>query len=128
MKGREDDWNSPGVVVDGIDINTGQPNTDNITSEQYFQNIFPVMEPYVYKDDWVKLRELRIALDLPAQLASKFNARAISVALTGRNLHTWTDVPNIDPEFSYTVGNFQGIEFAALPNARTVGLSFRITP
>ena len=128
MKGREVDWNNPGVVVDGIDINTGQPNTDNITSEQYFQNIFPVMEPYVYKDDWVKLRELRVALDLPAQWASKFNARAISVALTGRNLHTWTDVPNIDPEFSYTVGNFQGIEFAALPNARTVGLSFRITP
>jgi len=128
LKGREVDWNNPGVVLDGIDINTGLPNTDNITAEQYFQNIFPVMEPYVYKDDWVKLREVRFGLDLPATWASKLNARAVNVALTGRNLHTWTKVPNIDPEFSYTVGNFQGIEFAALPNARTVGLSFRITP
>jgi len=136
LKGREVDWNNPGVVVDGIDINScaatgpcnGTPNTDNITAEQYFQNIFPVMEPYVYKDNWVKLRELRVAVDLPASWANLFNARAVNVALTGRNLHTWTSVPNIDPEFSYTVGNFQGIEFAALPNARTVGLSFRITP
>ena len=128
LKGREVDWNNPGVVVDGIDVNTGQPNTDNITAEQYFQNIFPVMEPYVYKDDWIKLRELRVGVDLPAAWANMFNARAVSVALTGRNLKTWTSVPNIDPEFSYTVGNFQGIEFAALPNARTIGLSFRITP
>jgi TonB-linked SusC/RagA family outer membrane protein len=128
LKGREVDWNNPGVVVDGIDINTGQPNTDNITAEQYFQNIFPVMEPYVYKDDWVKLRELRFGVDLPARWANMLNARAVNVSLTGRNLKTWTKVPNIDPEFSYTVGNFQGIEFAALPNARTIGLSFRITP
>jgi TonB-linked SusC/RagA family outer membrane protein len=128
MYGREVDWNKPGVVLDGIDINTGQPNTDNITSEQYFQNIFPVMEPYVYKDNWVKLRELRFGVDLPASWASRVNARAVNVSLTGRNLKTWTKVPNIDPEFSYSVGNFQGIEFAALPNARTVGLSFRITP
>ncbi|HJP59738.1 MAG TPA: SusC/RagA family TonB-linked outer membrane protein [Gemmatimonadaceae bacterium] len=136
LKGREVDWNNPGVVVDGIDINScaatgpcnGTPNTDNITAEQYFQNIFPVMEPYVYKDNWVKLRELRLAVDLPSSWANMFNARAVNVALTGRNLHTWTNVPNIDPEFSYTVGNFQGIEFAALPNARTIGLSFRITP
>jgi len=136
LKGREVDWNNPGVVVDGIDINScaatgpcnGTPNTDNITAEQYFQNIFPVMEPYVYKDDWVKLRELRIGLDLPGRWAQMFNARAVNVSLIGRNLHTWTNVPNIDPEFSYTVGNFQGIEFAALPNARTWGLSFRITP
>ncbi|MEO8910031.1 MAG: SusC/RagA family TonB-linked outer membrane protein [Gemmatimonadaceae bacterium] len=136
LKGREVDWNKPGVVVDGIDINTcaatgpcnGSANTTNITSEQYFQNIFPVMEPYVYKDDWVKLRELRFGVDLPAAWASMVNARAVNVSLVGRNLHTWTKVPNIDPEFSYTVGNFQGIEFAALPNARTIGLSFRITP
>ena len=60
--------------------------------------------------------------------AGLFNARAVNVALTGRNLHTWTKVPNIDPEFSYTIGNFQGFEFGALPNARSIGLSFRVTP
>jgi hypothetical protein len=128
LRGREIDWDNPGIVVDGIDVETEGPNTTNITAEEYFQNIFPVMEPYVYDASYVKLRELRFGLDLPTRWAGMFNARAINIALTGRNLHTWTKVPNIDPEFSYSVGNYQGIEFAALPNARTVGLSFRITP
>ncbi len=128
LKGREEDWDKPGVVVDGIDINTGKPNDINVPAEYYFQNIFPVMEPYVYKADWVKLRELRLGWDIPTGWASRLSARAVNIAVTGRNLHTWTDVPNIDPEFSYTVGNFQGVEFAALPNTRSWGLSFRITP
>jgi TonB-linked SusC/RagA family outer membrane protein len=136
LRGREIDWDNPGIVLDGIDINTcaatgpcnGSPNTDNITSEVYFQDIFPAMEPYVYDASYVKLRELRFGVDLPSGWASRFNARAINVSLTGRNLHTWTKVPNIDPEFSYTIGNFQGFEFGALPNARTFGLSFRVTP
>ena len=128
LKGREQDWDKPGIVLDGIDVNTGKPNTTTVTAEQYFQNIFPVMEPYVYDASWVKLRELRVGFDLPTTWASRLYAHSINVAVTGRNLHTWTKVPNIDPEFSYSVGNFQGVEFAALPNARTYGLSFRITP
>ena len=128
LRGREKDWNDPGIVVDGIDINTGLPNTINVTAEQYFQNIFPVTEPYIYDASYVKLRELRFGLDFPATWAGRVNARAVSVAINGRNLHTWTRAPNIDPEFSYTVGNFQGVEFGALPNTRSWGLSFRITP
>ena len=136
LRGREKDWNDPGIVLDAIDLRScaatgpcnGTPNTTNVTAEEYFQNIFPVMEPYVYEANYVKLRELRFGVDLPASWANKLNASAVSISLSGRNLHTWTNVPNIDPEFSYTVGNFQGIEFAALPNARTIGLSLRITP
>jgi TonB-linked SusC/RagA family outer membrane protein len=128
LRGRTVDWDNPGIVLDGIDDVTGLPNTINITSEQYFQSIYPSVEPFTYDASYVKLRELRFGLDLPATWASRLNSQAISIALTGRNLHTWTKVPNIDPEFSYTVGNFQGIEFAALPNARSWGLSFRITP
>jgi hypothetical protein len=128
LRGREVDWDTPGIVLDGIDVSTGLPNTINITSEQYFQSIYPSVEPFTYDASYVKLRELRFGLDLPTSWASRLNSQSISVALTGRNLHTWTKVPNIDPEFSYTVGNFQGIEFAALPNARSWGVSFRITP
>jgi len=128
LRGREVDWDNPGVVLDGIDEDTGLPNTINITSEQYYQGIYPSVEPFTYDASYVKLRELRFGMDLPATWASRFNAQSISLAVTGRNLHTWTKVPNIDPEFSYTTGNFQGIEFAALPNARSWGLSFRITP
>lgn len=128
LYGREQDWDKPGVVISGIDVDTGQPNTTRVTSEQYFQSIYPSIEPYVYDASYTKLREVRVGFDLPSRFSNRLNFSAISIAVTGRNLKTWTKVPNIDPEFSYTTGNYQGIEFAALPNPRSWGLSFRITP
>ena len=128
MAGREVDWDKPGIVAKGIDAATGLPNTVNVTAETYYQAIYPAIDPYVYDASYVKLRELRFGVDLPSSFVSRLNASSVNVALTGRNLHTWTKVPNIDPEFSYTTGNYQGIEFAALPNARVWGLSLRVTP
>lgn len=128
LKGRTVDWNNPGNVIKGIDDVTGKENTTNVTTEQYLQNIFPVTQPYVYDASYVKLREVRVGFDLPQRFASMFNARVVNVALSGRNLHTWTKVPNIDPEFAFQSGNFQGIEFAALPTARSIGINLRITP
>ena len=128
LRGRQVDWNNPGIVVKGIDVNTGQANTTNVTAEEYFQNIFPVNEPNIYKDTYFKLRELRIGYDLPSRWAQKFNASAVNVAVIGSNLHTWTNVPNIDPEFAYSSGNLQGIEYATIPSPRSWGISVRITP
>jgi len=128
LRGREIDWNNPGYVVHGIDVNTGQPNDVAVTSETFFQATFPAIEPYIYDDSYVKLREVRIGVDLPTRWANKFNAESMSIALTGRNLHTWTNVPNIDPEFTYSSGNFQGIEYAIPSNPRTIGFNVRITP
>jgi TonB-linked SusC/RagA family outer membrane protein len=145
LKGRQQDWDKPGIVVDGIDRRTckqgshtaadgsyvcvgGTANTTNRTAEDYFQSIFPVHEPYIYNASWVKLREVRLGVDLPQRWANRLYAQNVNIALIGRNLWTSTNVPNIDPEFSYSTGNFQGIEFAALPNPRSIGLSLRLTP
>jgi outer membrane receptor protein involved in Fe transport len=40
LRGRENDWNDPGVVVDGIDIDTGEPNDVQLTAEEYYQGLF----------------------------------------------------------------------------------------
>ena len=146
LRGREVDYNKPGIVVKGLDKATcgagsgptadgmyhcigGTGNTTTITAEEYFQNIFPVNEGYVYNDTYVKLRELRIGFDLPQEWAGKAHASAVNLALTGRNLHTWTKVPNVDPEVSYSTGNgTQGVEYGSIPNARTFGISLRVTP
>ena len=146
LKGREVDWNKPGYVVKGIDMSTcgagsahdverqllcvgGTANTTTVTSENYYQDIFPVNEGYVYNDSYVKLRELRIGLDLPQRWANAAHAAQVNLALTGRNLYTWTSVPNVDPEVSYSTGNgTQGVEYGSIPNARTFGISVRVTP
>lgn len=128
LRGRETDWNSPGYVVQGIDVNTGQPNTEVLTSEEYFQGFFGIMEPYIYDASYVKLREMRLGFDLPSRWTGRLNAQNINIALTGRNLITWTDVPNIDPEFAYSSTNFQMVEYAIPANPRSVGISVRIRP
>jgi len=130
LKGREKDWNDPGFVIDGIVESTGDPNTTNITTEQYWQTLAynGVAEPYVYDDSYLKLREVRLGYDLPARWAARLNTNAVNVALIGRNLWTHTNVPNIDPEVTYNTGSNQGIEYGALPSARSFGFSVRITP
>ena len=131
-KGREVDWNKPGLVVKGIDQATGLANTVNVDAETYWQcisyNCGQVIEDHIYDASYTKLRELSVTFELPQTWASRFNTSAISLGLTGRNLKTWTKVPNIDPEFSYQTGNNQGIEFASMANPRVWGLNVRITP
>ncbi|WP_420129017.1 SusC/RagA family TonB-linked outer membrane protein [Longimicrobium sp.] len=128
LRGREADFNNPGIVVDGIDTETGLPNTVNVSAEKYFQGYFPVIEPYVYDASFVKLREMRLGWDLPSRWTRRLGSGNVNVALTGRNLFTWTDVPNIDPEFAYSSGNFQGIEYAVPANPRSVGVTIRVNP
>jgi TonB-linked SusC/RagA family outer membrane protein len=130
LKGREVDWNNPGIVINGIIESTGQPNTKTITTEQYWQSLAynSIVEPYVYDDSFIKLREVRIGYDLPARWVNKLSANSVNVALIGRNLWTNTKVPNIDPEVTYNTGSNQGIEYGALPAPRSLGFSVRITP
>lgn len=146
LKGREKDWNNPGYLVKGIDVNScgagsayakngqfkcvgGSANVDTLTAEEYFQGIFPVNEGYVYDDSYVKLRELTISYDLPQRWASALHSAAVNVGLTGRNLYTWTNVPNVDPEVTYSTSNgTQGVEYGSIPNARSFGVNVRITP
>lgn len=128
LRGREVDWNDPGIVVEGIDRETGEPNTINVTAERYFGSIWGIHEQYVYDAGYVKLREARIGYDLPATLVSRLRMSAMNVSLTGRNLWTHSSIPNIDPEFTYGTGNAQGFEYATLPTSRSFGINLRITP
>mgnify|MGYP001601178148 CR=1 FL=1 len=128
LKGRETDWNDPGIVVDGIDRTTGEPNTITVTSEQYFLSLWLIHQQYTYDATYVKLREARIAYDLPDALASRLYAHAASIAIVGRNLWTHSKIPNIDPEFTYGSGNAQGFEYATLPTNRSIGINVQVTP
>jgi len=129
IPGREKDWNDPGVVVQGIDVDTGLPNTTAITAERYYHGLFGYTERYVYDAGYVKFRELRLSYNLPASWANKImGAHGATIAFTGRNLKMWTNVPNIDPEFAYSSGNDQGIEVNMSPNPRSIGFNLRIVP
>jgi hypothetical protein len=129
LKGREQDWNKPGIVVDGIDATTRQPNTTNVLSEDYFHNWFYSVEDGIYNTGFVKLRDMRLSWDVPSNLLTGLRLSALNVSLIGRNLHTWTSFPNYDPENATNSGNVgQGFDMGALPTTRSFGINLTITP
>jgi hypothetical protein len=115
-------------VAKGIDAETGQANTEVVTSEQYFQSLYGIHEAFVYDASFVKLRELRFGYDLPRSILSRARVRNANISLVGRNLLMRSKVPNIDPESALSTGNVQGLEFATIPTARSFGFNITFTP
>jgi outer membrane receptor protein involved in Fe transport len=129
LAGREVDWDDPGLIVKGIDRTTLLPNTTVVTAEDYNHTVYPIHEAAVYSTGFTKLREVRFSWDAPANIASRLRLSQLNVAFVGRNLLTWTDFPNYDPENSTSATNAgQGFDMGAMPTTRTFGLNFTLTP
>ncbi len=129
LKGREVDWDNPGVVARGIDEATGLANAVSVTAEDLNHSIYPIHAAAVYSTGFVKLREVRLSYAVPSSLASRLNLREMNLALVGRNLFTWTSFPNYDPENSSNATNGgKGFDMGAMPTTRSIGLNISITP
>jgi TonB-linked SusC/RagA family outer membrane protein len=129
LKGREVDWDNPGLVIKGKDIATGQANTVKVTAEDYNHTVYPINEAGIYPTGFTKLRELRLGWDIPPRFLTRVRASQANVAFVGRNLYTWTKFPNYDPENATNAGNGgQGYDMGAMPTTRSVGISFSVIP
>jgi TonB-linked SusC/RagA family outer membrane protein len=129
LEGREQDWNKPGRIVDGIDEDTGLPNTVVVTAEDYGHNLYPTAEPAVFSTGFVKLREVRLGWDIPQKYIQRMRLSAAQLTFVGSNLMTWTKFPNYDPENATNAGNAgQGFDMGALPSTRNLGFHLTITP
>jgi len=129
LKGREVDWNNPGLIVDGLDVNTGVANAITVTAEDYGHNLYPTAEPAVYNTGFVKLREVRLGWDVPNRYYQRLNLSSINLTFVGSNLFTWTDFPNYDPENATNATNSgQGFDMGAMPTTRNFGIHLTITP
>jgi TonB-linked SusC/RagA family outer membrane protein len=85
-------------------------------------------ESNVYETSFVRLREVTLTYDLPRTLLQNIGFSRAAVFFTGRNLFLGTDYPNFDPETSTGgAGNFQGLEYVALPQTRSFGLGLRVS-
>ena len=84
----------------------------------------------VFKDNYVKLREVTINYQIPQNFIQKTKIfQAATVSLVGRDLfYLYSSLPdNINPEGMNGVGNAQGIEFASLPSFRSLGFQVRLS-
>jgi hypothetical protein len=129
LNGREVDWDKPGLVLDGIDIATKQQNTVRVTAEDYNHTVYPINEAGIFGTGFAKLREVRFSWDVPQRLSTKMHVSQSNLSFVGRNLFTWTDFPNYDPENASNAGNGgQGYDMGSLPTTRSFGLSLTIVP
>ncbi len=117
-----------GIVLNGVNENTGQPNDVTISAYDYGLNHYGNVDAQnVFDADYVKLRELTLGYTFPGKW---FNNKISSLKFSafGRNLFAWgLDWKGMDPEnTSYGSGNTQGLEGGSIPSTRTYGASLEI--
>jgi hypothetical protein len=116
-----------GIIVPGVHAD-GSPNTSPISAEKYWHSLYGIHEPHIYDASFVKLREATLGYTLPGRMTRRLGVSAMNLAVIGRNLALWTDVPNIDPETAFDASNVQGLEFGQMPTPRSIGFSVNVTP
>lgn len=117
-------------VYPGVNVNTGEANTVAILRDQdyYLKYWWPVYENYVEDASYVKLRQVTLSYNLPVSLLEKLPLTGVKLAVTGRNLFTWSDFSMGDPTGNILgVGNAQGFYHEVTPTTRSVSFSIGLT-
>jgi len=119
-----------GIIAEGV-LEDGSVNTKFMNPETYFAQYATwtkeIHEPYIYDATYIKLREVYLSYKLPEKLVNRIKLNNAEVALTGHNLWTiYKKTPNIDPESVYNSTNAQGVEYAALPSVRNIGIYVKV--
>lgn len=124
------------VVGDGVMAKTvnGQtiyvPNNVSVpfSDYSYWFNAYGLHETAIFDASYVKLKELRLAWDVPRKVIQKIPGGRITVALVCRNLALlYSKIPHVDPETSISADNSkQGFEIFNMPSARTVTLNVTV--
>jgi hypothetical protein len=78
---------------------------------------------------FAKLRELSLTWTIPQSLVTQLHVGSASLTVSGRNLHTWTKYPGLDPEASFQGGTRGSGQWdqAVLPQLRQYVTSLNLT-
>ena len=122
-----------GIVAEGV-VNVGttenpvyQPNTVAVSAERYYRQFYDRNheENNVYNATYVKLRELTISYRFGSAENRGFfsDGRSLELALIGRNLLAFSEIPHFDPEQLAVQGNnfVSGVEDLSYATSRSIG-------
>lgn len=123
----ETEFRPEGIVAQGVNVNTGLPNTVAVTAESYYRQYYDRNheENNVYDASYLKLRQLSLGYDLnlkPGFLGLKEGASA-NFSIIGNNLFVITENPHFDPEQLAVQGNgfVSGVEDMSYATTRSIG-------
>jgi iron complex outermembrane receptor protein len=107
------------------------PNDIIVSSPAYYQTyINDVSTSWppdrVYKNDYIKLREISIDYTLPKKISQMLKLQKVSVNVAARNLgYLYKSIPNIDPESTLSAQGF--VENSFYPTTRTFSFGLNIS-
>ncbi|MHA4806601.1 SusC/RagA family TonB-linked outer membrane protein [Flavitalea flava] len=102
--------------------------TDGVYPSTYYGNWANANQGlFLYDASFIKLRQIIFGYDFPAKLFHN-KIRGMRLSLVARNVFTiMKHTPNIDPESNYSASVYsQGLESAAVPYSRTLGLNLNV--
>jgi TonB-linked SusC/RagA family outer membrane protein len=119
------------TVFDGVTASKGDVNTiPAVLSEAWYRKTFSIQGLYVEHDlYWLKLKDVNLTYDLPAEWLKPAKLSAASITLTARNFLLSTNYTGSDPDLGTRNGltNYSGIDFWTTPNTHSVGVALNIT-
>ena len=119
-------YRESGVVLEGINTETGAANTVNISGQDYWTAMSNISENYLYDQDNVRLRELSIGYRIPG--VESIGLDSANLQLVGRNLFFFSkEAEDIDPEVMLgTSLGIQGMSHNQMPTLRSIGLNLTL--
>ena len=120
-----------GIVVDGINENTGFVNTTAADAMlTHYSDIFTneVAIDQVLDASNIKFKELILTYNLPSSMLTNTFIESGSLSAIGRNLFfIYNAAGDIDPEAGFSSGPTGGaLEHSSLPSTRSYGLNLKI--
>ncbi|MGN7721488.1 SusC/RagA family TonB-linked outer membrane protein [Chitinophaga sp. 22620] len=116
-----------GVILPGVEAD-GKPNETIITAADkhsyYWQTFMDIQPDIVYKNDYIKLRNIVLTYELPKKTIGKIGFERLAVSLFATNLwYIYKTMPNVDAEALNGTNVFY--ENNAFPTTRSYGASIR---
>ena len=115
-----------GIKVEGVD-ETGKPLSMYVGAQDYFQHLYSnkTFDPYVYDLTFVKIREVSLGYNVPANKLAKIskNISRVNFSLVARNpILLYAETDSFDPS---EISNISG-ETGQLPATRSFGFNLKI--
>ncbi|WP_299013186.1 SusC/RagA family TonB-linked outer membrane protein [uncultured Polaribacter sp.] len=116
-----------GIVAEGVNVNTGQPNTVAVSAESFYRQFYDRNheENNVYDASFLKLRQFSIGytLNLNEGFLGLKDSSTMNFSFIGNNLFVITENPHFDPEQLAVQGNgfVSGVEDMSYATTRSLG-------
>jgi TonB-dependent starch-binding outer membrane protein SusC len=107
-------WQNPGDITDVPRFEYSNPTSSNEVSTRY-----------LYKGDFLRLRNLSVGFQLPARLAQKASLTSARLYVRGTNIWTKTFDKNITMDPEQPINGLSDLQFFN-PKSYTIGLSIEL--